>query len=170
MMTVRTPLPVLILTALVITGCISRGNRPPPVVAAPSQPVQLAELPPPPEAEAPISDEALPDAPGQVASLPDEATAVSVGRTDLVGGWTVSSGGDTCGLFMSLTTWTGGYRASTRGCNSPTLSGISAWDLQGTTVSLKGGEGAGPVASLRATSPTSFQGATVDGAPITVSR
>ena len=41
-----------------------------------------------------------------------------VGRTDLLGGWTITSGGDSCQLFMTLTSWTGGYRASTRGCNS----------------------------------------------------
>ncbi len=168
MVCARSTLLALLATALVVSGCISR-SQPPRVVAAPSQPVQRTQLPPPTDV-APVAEEALPDAEQQVASLPDEATSLEVGRGDLVGGWTVSSAGDTCGLFMSLTTWTGGYRASTRGCASPALAGISAWDVSGTTVSLKGGEGASPVASLRATSPTNFQGATVDGAAITVSR
>lgn len=169
MIRVRTPHLVLLASALVVAGCVGQRQQPPPIVAAPSQPVQRAELPPPPEAEAPVAEEALPE-PQQVASLPDESQALEIGRGDLVGGWTVASGGDTCGLFMSLTTWTGGYRASTRGCSSPTLAGISAWDVSGNTVSLKGGDGASPIASLRATSATNFQGATADGAAITVSR
>ncbi|MEO1102169.1 MAG: AprI/Inh family metalloprotease inhibitor, partial [Pseudomonadota bacterium] len=104
------------------------------------------------------------------ATVPPEASALEIGRTDLLGGWAISSGGETCQLFMSLTTWTGGYRASTRGCNGPQLSGISSWDLSGKTVTLKGGEGASPVASLVATNPQTFNGATADGAAITVSR
>jgi hypothetical protein len=93
-----------------------------------------------------------------------------VGRTDLLGGWTLSSGGDTCQLFMSLTQWTGGYRASTRGCTRPDLAGISAWELAGNTVTLKGGEGGDQVASLVATDSQRFSGATATGTPITVSR
>ena len=69
------------------------------------------------------------------------ANAQDVGRTDLLGGWKLASAGDNCMAFMTLTTWSGGYRANTRGCASPVLSGISAWDLQGKQVVLKDGSG-----------------------------
>ncbi len=158
--------------ALMLSGCF--GSKPQVQSLPPAQtaPVRVAALPPPPDEQpAPISDEPLPDAePAPAATVPAESTALEIGRTDMLGGWALASGGETCQLFMSLTTWTGGYRASTRGCNNPQLSGISAWDLNGKTVTLKGGEGAVPVASVVATSPQNFNGATAQGAAVTVSR
>ncbi|WP_108662594.1 AprI/Inh family metalloprotease inhibitor [Acuticoccus kandeliae] len=164
---------VCILT-LALAGCFSSSQRraPAPIQAAPSAPVQSAELAPPPQPVAPVAPVAEAPLPAetQTAAAPPASSGVSVGRTDLLGGWTLSSGGETCQLFMSLTTWTGGYRASTRGCSSPQLSGISAWDLSGNTVTLKGGDGANTVATLTASQPQQFNGSTTGGAGITVSR
>lgn len=173
-----------IVASAALAGCVPQFRRsPPPISAAPSQPVRMAELPPPVAPapvsgpEAPIADAPLPgeDATAavdgtQVAALPAPTQTVAVGRTDLLGGWSIASGGETCQLFMSLTTWTGGYRASTRGCSSPTLAGISAWDLSGSTVTLKGGDGATTVATLAATSPSRFTGTTAGGGAVTVAR
>ena len=44
--------------------------------------------------------------PGQVADATPPATA-GIGRTDLLGGWTITSGANSCQLFMTLTSWTG---------------------------------------------------------------
>ncbi|MEM8662790.1 MAG: AprI/Inh family metalloprotease inhibitor [Pseudomonadota bacterium] len=161
-----------VLLALAVSGCMGSKPRIASLPPAQTAPVRTAELPPPPTVEppAPISEEPLPGEQVAAATVPPEASALEIGRADLLGGWAIASGGETCQLFMSLTTWTGGYRASTRGCNGPALSGISAWDLNGKTVTLKGGEGAAPVASLVATNPQTFNGATSDGAAITVSR
>lgn len=164
--------------ALAVSGCMSQRTQTVTAIQpAPSRPVQSAPLAPPPTTEpevpeAPVSDEPLPDPAGTdlAASTTQSSPSVSVGRTDLLGGWTIASAGDSCQLFMSLTTWTGGYRASTRGCNTPSLAGIAAWDLNGSTVTLKGGDGASSVATLTATSPQSFSGSTAQGAGITVSR
>ena len=168
----------LALAATLVSGCMANRTRTvTPLQPAPSQPVVTAALAPPlqPEIpEAPISDAALPEgtgaAPGgqTAAAAPNEPLAV--GRTDLLGGWSITSGGDDCQLFMSLTNWTGGYRASTRGCNGPVLSGISAWDLSGSTVTLKSGDAGTTVATLQATDSQRFSGSTTDGAPITVAR
>lgn len=158
--------------ALLLAGCF--GSKPKVASLPPAQtaPVRTAALPPPPEVEtpAPIADEPLPEPDAPAATVPPESSALEIGRTDLLGGWALASGGQTCQLFMSLTTWTGGYRASTRGCSEPELAGISAWDLTGKTVTLKGGDGAVPVASLVATNSQTFNGATAQGAAITVSR
>jgi hypothetical protein len=159
---------------LALAGCFGTPRRVvEPVRPAPSEPVQTADLAPPEVPEAPVAEEPLPgedEEETEVAALPDPAPDLEIGRTDLLGGWQISSGGDTCQLFMSLTQWTGGYRASTRGCSSPELAGISAWELSGTTVTLKSGEGAAQVASLVATEPQRFSGSTAAGAPVTVSR
>ncbi len=64
--------------------------------------------------------EPLPPAGGAAVAVAPAAPAAAgpVGRTDLLGGWTIASSGNSCQLFMTLTSWTGGYRASTRGCAS----------------------------------------------------
>lgn len=93
------------------------------------------------------------------------ASAEALGRTDLLGGWTVASDGDTCQLFMTLTSWTGGYRASTRGCNSEVLKSISAWNINGKQVVLAG-SGGSSVASLIAAGNGRFNGQTDRGSQI----
>ncbi len=80
-----------------------------------------------------------------------------IGRTDLLGGWTITSAGDSCQLFMTLTSWTGGYRASTRGCTNDVLKSISAWNLQGSEVILAG-QGGSPLAHLASSGNNRFEG------------
>ena len=80
-----------------------------------------------------------------------------LGRTDLLGGWTITSAGDSCQLFMTLTSWTGGYRASTRGCTNQTLKSIQAWNLQGSQVVLAG-QGGSPLATLASSGNNRFDG------------
>jgi hypothetical protein len=92
-----------------------------------------------------------------------------LGRTDLLGGWTISTASDSCQLFMTLTTWAGGYRASTRNCTSANLQTVSAWNMEGTQVQLLNDAGT-TVARLYPSSNTQFTGQTEGGGPITVSR
>ena len=155
---------------VLLAACSSSSQRVQALPAAPAQPVQTAALQPPPALPEGV-DPLLEEETGEfVAAAPPEPTsAVEVGRTDLIGGWAVSSGGDTCQLFMSLTQWEGGYRASTRGCSNPRLASISAWELSGNRVQLKG-EGGAPLATLGAADETRFSGATADGDAITVQR
>jgi hypothetical protein len=93
----------------------------------------------------------------------------SLGRTDLLGGWTISAAGDSCQLFMTLTTWAGGYRASTRGCTNAALQTISAWNMDGGQVQLFNDAGT-TLARLYPASKTLFNGQTEGGGPVTVSR
>lgn len=184
---------------LVVAACGAGAEQgPAPLTAAPSAPIQRADLAPPSAPGAPlgtpptdpllqpvdplapqppdplapqVASEPLPPAPGETQVAAASAAPVqSVGRTDLLGRWTISSGGESCDIYMSLTTWTGGYRASTRGCNTPSLAGISAWDLSGRTVTLKAGDGSSTVASLSASDTQNFSGSTAEGAGITFSR
>jgi hypothetical protein len=104
-------------------------------------------------------DSTTPLAQPQVAGSPPAAGGL--GRTDLLGGWTITSSGDSCQLFMTLTSWTGGYRASTRGCNSDVLKSISAWNLQSGQVVLAG-QGGKPLAHLASSGTNRFDGQ-VDG-------
>jgi len=95
---------------------------------------------------------------GQTAmTAPATGGGAALGRTDLLGGWTITSAGDSCQLFMTLTSWTGGYRASTRGCTSEMLKSISAWNLQGSEVVLAG-QGGAPLARLASSGNNRFDG------------
>lgn len=136
---------------------------PPPNAGAVAQPVDPNA--PPPAATAPT---APPPAPAKVAeATPDKGQPV--GRTDLLGGWRVTSGTDSCQLFMNLTSWAGGYRAISKGCGSPDLAKISAWDLQGRQVTLKGSDGS-VVATLVNAGGERFTGTTAGKVPISLSR
>lgn len=94
---------------------------------------------------------------------------VAFGRTDLLGGWRVAAGSDNCELFMSLTGWAGGYRATTKGCASAVLTNVQAWNVEGREVILVSGNGE-TVARLYATAVQRFNGQTQDGIGITIFR
>jgi hypothetical protein len=170
-------------------GAFSRtdtaATSPSVVTPAPATPVETGGLPPvqeSPPMDAPGVAGAAPDnsptypVPGgttagadtSVAALPPAAAPAADGgkaalsRTDLLGGWTIASGGDSCQLFMTLTSWTGGYRASTRGCHNDPLKSISAWNLDGNQVVLAG-QGGTPVARLSASGGSRFDGQTEGG-------
>ena len=169
--------------AAALSGCGAIGaigvpwNRSPP--PTPPVPLEQALLPPPsdsltaptlggPEVTSFPTDpaaEPLPQPGAVTASVPPSS---GLGRTDLLGGWTISAAGDSCQLFMTLTSWTGGYRASTRGCNSDLLKSISAWNLEGDQVVLAG-QGGSPLAQLGPNGTNRFDG-TADGAPVTFYR
>jgi predicted small lipoprotein YifL len=165
--------------AIALAGCGSIGaiGFPPMKRDAPESvdpvavsPVESTQLPPvagaPPTGEGGIVG-AAPGADTVATAPPPSASAL--GRTDLLGGWTIVSNGDSCQLFMTLTSWTGGYRAATRGCNTEVLKSISAWNLNGTQVVLAG-TGGSPVATLVASGTSRFDGQTGQGAAVSFYR
>lgn len=159
---------------VVVTGCqrfSGSRNYAAPLPATPTTPIGQDDLQPlDPLAPAPGTVTTQTDG-TQLAAAPvaEPSGALDIGRSDMAGGWKLSSAGDNCMAFMALTTWSGGYRANTRGCTSPSLSGISAWNLDGKQVILKDSAGA-VVAQLYATSPEQFNGQTITGAPVSLYR
>ncbi|MET1413194.1 protease inhibitor Inh/omp19 family protein [Roseibium sp. HPY-6] len=167
---------VLVLGMVVLAaGCqrLSGGSNVAPLPATPTTPVGTGTLDPlDPNAAPPVGTTTdVAAAPADLATNPVAAptNAQQVGRTDLLGGWKLASSGDNCMAFMTLTTWSGGYRANTRGCSTPSLSGISAWDLNGNQVVLKDGSGL-IVAQLYSSEPGKFNGQTSTGSPISLYR
>jgi hypothetical protein len=155
-----------------------RDHRPPaPLEPAVVAPVESSNLPPPGD-EATVAglpaeqaeQQPLPQPGAGAAASTTPPSAGGLGRTDLLGGWTITAAGDSCQLFMTLTSWTGGYRASTRGCNSDLLKSISAWNLEGNQVVLAG-QGGTPLARLQSSGNNRFDGSAVAGAaPVTFYR
>ena len=157
--------------ALALCGCGSIGaigpfggkKEPPPTIETGGLPPMTEEpnaVPAEPVATADAGPTASPDvSQGGLPAPTAPAPSGALGRTDLLGGWTIAASGDSCQLFMTLTSWTGGYRASTRGCNNDVLKSISAWNLEGKDVILAGAAGA-PVARLQSAGNNHFNGQT----------
>ncbi|MEJ1159786.1 AprI/Inh family metalloprotease inhibitor [Prosthecomicrobium sp. N25] len=146
---------------------VTQGDLQPLPPVPGEQPAAGAPVPPPGDAVAGVPPALAAPAPASAEASAERA--VAVGRTDLLGGWKIASGGDNCQLFMTLTTWSGGYRATTRGCNTPQLQKISAWDLSGKQVSLKGADGS-TVATLYGAGAERFSGQTAERQSVTLSR
>jgi hypothetical protein len=159
--------------ALTLAACGTRGSyysqptAPAPLQPQPVSPVSAQPLPPP--VAAPVDPALADQAALATPAAPDPSAAVEIRRPDLVGGWTIASGGESCQLFMSLTTWSGGYRANTRGCSSDELKGLGAWDLAGKQIILKDANGA-TVATLLASTTTRFSGSSTSGRGVQVFR
>lgn len=171
-----------VVCALTLGGCGSIGaiginspsNQPPPGQVAGGLPPPMAPGVGEPPGGAVIAEPLPPAAGGTatpVAAAPPAAPVASgtVGRTDLLGGWTIASSGESCQLFMTLTSWTGGYRASTRGCSSDMLKSISAWNLQGSQVILAG-QGGTPIARLQSSGGSRFDGSAEGGGAVSFYR
>ncbi|WP_306258872.1 protease inhibitor Inh/omp19 family protein [Pararhizobium sp. IMCC21322] len=153
-------------------------NAPAPALAQQGQPVGAQPFDPaaaanaaPPRVTTPPAHTQITQAPAATAPQPIQptASAVQLSRADMLGAWQLASTADTCQLFMTLTTWTGGYRATTKGCNSVELANVTAWDLQNNQVVLVGATGS-QVASLSPAGGNRFSGQTKGGAPVSVSR
>ncbi|MHC5655194.1 protease inhibitor Inh/omp19 family protein [Stappia sp.] len=180
------PLATALCLTVALAGCQRLGygsSRPAPLPATPTAPVSSQSLEPldptygaqGQQGQLGVDGAPLDGAAGtDVASVDPlggaaPASAREIGRSDMLGGWSVTSGSDSCKLFMTLTTWSGGYRANSRGCATPQMQTISAWDLQGKQVILKDAGGT-TVAELYATGAESFSGRTTTGQPIRVFR
>lgn len=159
----------IVAVAVLMAACsrdTTRFGPPPgagPVAAAPTPRVMTQPLPPPGER---MEERANGDEP-QVAALPPPTASPT--RENVLGQWSLSAPGDACQLFVTLTTWEGGYRASTRGCASPELTSVGAWNIEGDLVVLKDGEG-NPLARLAMSGPTRFDGRLELGGAVTMSR
>lgn len=80
----------------------------------------------------------------------------------LSGAWTISDSSGSCQLFLTNTTWTGGLRASTRGCASPELQKVSAWNTSDKEIILKDLDSQ-EIARLARTAQTQYQGVLASG-------
>lgn len=164
---------LIALSALVaMTGCQRLGTgqslrgQPDPLSPAPVGGVQSGQLAAPGQGQ-------FPDAPQTTGPTPEQlqtaaANAPDVSRDSMVGRWTISTGGNSCDVFLALTKWTGGYRAASRGCTDQ-ASLISAWDVQGKQVLLSDSSG-NQFAQLYKTGEKRFDGTTGSGQAISLSR
>ena len=146
---------------------------PPPVSGAPIQDVSRQAPEPVGQPIAPINP-TTPDGiqpvqePTQVASATPADGGKPVTRNELLGAWTVSSGGANCQIFLTLTKWSGGYRAASRACPG-NLKSVQAWDVKGKQVVLVNQSGA-TAATLFRSADSRYDGSTSSGSAISLSR
>lgn len=192
----RTKLAVVVGVCLGVSACASGGSRPEtpagptPLTAAPSGPVQITQLPPPgsdptqagaggyqqggggypPAGGGGYGQQGGGGYGGATSPMPASTPpSGDVARESLLGTWQISSSGGSCSLNLTLTGWTGGYRASTRGCTAPELQGVNAWSFDGGQVTLKNNSGSA-IIKLAAQSGNSMSGSTTGGAQVSAVR
>ena len=166
---------VAVAVAAVLGGCqrtsfggLNTQPQPAPLMPAPVGGVQSGQLAPPMTPQ-PGEFPAAPTAPEQTLSPQvAEANAPELTREALIGRWSATSGGTSCDVFLSLTKWTGGYRAASRGCVGDAAA-ISAWDVQGKQVILSDNSG-NQVARLYQSGNERYDGSTTRGQSISLSR
>jgi len=172
-----TRLGILIIALPLIAACSSNASRVRPLPPMPTGPVVNEPLPDAPGLtnEGPDTPPELPFEPEtdggtvepQVASIPQAQNTPK--QEDVLGQWALVGPGDSCQLFVTLTSWTGGHRASTRGCASPELTSVGAWNIEGNLVVLKDNDG-NPVARLAKTGATQYAGRLDLGGNVSMSR
>ena len=172
---------LILAVGLALTGCqrLNYGSRselpsqPAPLTPAPVGGVQQSQLPPPGTtgndgSQFPAAPGTAGNADGQkMASLGND-NAPEIKPESMIGRWTVTASGSGCDLFLSMTKWTGGYRAATRNC-SGTAANISAWDVKGNEIVLSDNVG-NQIASVQQSGKQSYRGSTASGQPITLGR
>jgi hypothetical protein len=171
---------IILLLAMSIASCslTDRFRRPSQLEAVPSGEVTSSPLEVTPTARPESDETSTADADNESDPLVTEnqsavtqtaASAPNVNRADLIGAWTMRSSGTNCQLILTLTTWAGGYRATTRGCGADSLGGITAWSLDGKQIVLKGSDQA-TIAVLFASTNQRYDGRTTGGNDISFSR
>lgn len=162
-----------------MVACSSNSARLRPLPPMPAGPVVNQPLPdatgltnegpdsPPPPPFDSQTDGGTEDPPQQMAALPPAQETPT--QEGVLGQWALAGPGDSCQLFVTLTGWTGGYRASTRGCGSPELTSVGAWNIEGNLVVLKDNEG-NPVARLAKAGATQYNGRLELGGAVSMSR
>jgi hypothetical protein len=181
--------PILIGTAaLILAGCMSGGGGLRPLPPVPTTTVTANTLPQPitfgqePAIESQTLEDIAgtdPDAPldGDLETallesdpLPEPPGGASdVTEDDLIGAWSATTPAATCSINLSLTTWQGGYRASTRNCGDVQMAGLTAWSIEGRQVILRGTDGV-TLGRLFRTGPTRYAGQLESGDALTLFR
>ncbi len=156
-------------------GFMQRG--PATLSPAPVSPVAGEQLAAPDQQIAGQQPGAVPNAGNQVAGTPQgqpqpspvATTVTPPKREDVLGQWTIADATSSCQLNVSLTGWSGGYRASTRNCTSEDLKKIGAWNIEGNNVVLKD-QGGAQIAVLSRSSERRFDGRLVSGGAVALMR
>jgi|ThiBioDrversion2_2_1062182.scaffolds.fasta_scaffold01502_25 hypothetical protein len=165
---------------LALSGCTSQRfssiNTPPPsTVAQPLEPapagtVTAGQLPPPgaPGAAQPGAFPPPPTGPAAPAPMQVAANAVDLTPTSIAGVWNASVAGQGCKVATPQTKFGQGYRAGPLHCPSP-LDGVKSWNVAGKELALYD-QGGAVLAKLYSTGGQRFDGQTVSGLPISLSR
>lgn len=181
----------VVVGSFALSACMSGGSNLRPLTPVPTTPVSATSLPQPIVTQqnqtlneaVGFNPDGTPILPGDTAvettPLPGLETATltptvpegagEVSEDDLIGAWSASTPLATCSLNLSLTTWQGGFRASTRNCGDAQLATLGAWSVEGQQVMLKSADGA-TLARLFRTGPTRYVGQLESGGAVTVFR
>ncbi|MFC0244653.1 protease inhibitor Inh/omp19 family protein [Falsochrobactrum ovis] len=164
---------------MVLAGCQSSrmGNSdyistppPAPLRPAPTRTVQKSTLDTPSPTSFPTAPDTsmnADDSGTQVASLPPE-TAPDLTPGSVAGVWNANMAGQSCKIATPQTKYGQGYRAGPLRCPGE-LSNLASWAVNGKQLSLYDANG-GTVATLYSSGQSRFDGQTVGGQALSLSR
>lgn len=167
----------LVVVALVATGCqrtsyrdYSPISKPTPLEPSPIGAVDASDVAPPEVNDTLLTPEqiAAQEKKKQIEIAKAEAGAPEVTKESLLGTWNFEVAGEKCRLVLSLTKWSGGYRAASRHCPDAVKT-IAAWNLLGKQVVLNDRAG-NVVARLFGSGKERFDGAMTSGPAVSLSR
>jgi len=171
----RTGFVAVALLSAAAAGCQSErlGSldtvQPAPLSPAPSGTVTSGQLPPP---AAPGTAAQFPEAPGQQVAAatpaPPPESAPDLTAGSVAGVWNASVSGQTCKVATPQTKFGEGYRAGPLRCPAP-LDGVKSWNVSGKQLALYDQNGS-VLARLYSSSPERFDGQTIAGVPVSLSR
>jgi hypothetical protein len=148
-----------------------------PAPAVPSEPVEVAPLPPPGGYGAPGPGPVIADVPPTPAPEPLRPTAeppaqvavAAPSRAGVIGGWTAREAAGSCRVQLASTPALDLYRASSSGCANRELARVTAWDFRDGEVFLY--QPGGSVAARLRPAGGSLEGVLArSGAPLTLTR
>jgi len=167
--------------ATMLAGCANsrfgnNGGGEPPQVVMPGPPssggVSQSELPPPDNFPAAPNNSVSSSAPQQqqteVASLQPPANASDLTPGAIAGVWKASVGGLNCQIATPQTKYGQGYRAGPLHCPEA-FSKVASWAVSGKQLNFYDGAGSA-VATLYSAGPSRFEGNTVNGQAVILSR
>jgi hypothetical protein len=173
-----------ILTALVastaLAGCTSQrfssinthqSTIAEPLEPAPAGTVTAGEQLPPPAGAGAMQPGAFPTAPAGPAAggqMQVASNAVDLSAGSVAGVWNASINGQGCRVATPQTKFGQGFRAGPLHCPSP-LDGIKSWNVSGKELALYDQNG-GVLAKLYSTGGERFEGQTVGGMPVSLTR
>lgn len=167
--------------ALMLAGCASsrfgnNGGGEPPQVVMPgpvsSGGISQSTLPPPSGSFPAAPDNSVsannPDASTQVANMQPPSNASDLTPASVAGVWKASIGGLNCQIATPQTKYGQGYRAGPLHCPAA-FTTVSSWAVNGKQLNFYDGSGS-PVATLYSVGPSRFEGNTVNGQAVVLSR
>ena len=160
---------IALASVVALAGCQRTApvySQPSPLSPAPVGNIENSQLPPAGQAGFPEAPTTTGPSEQQMETV--AANAPELTLDSLVGRWTLSTGGNSCDVFMAKTKWGQNWKMAPRGCVDQ-MKLLDMWNVEGKQVLLSDASG-NQIARLYKSGDKRFDGTTASGQPISLNR